>query len=119
MRHIYNIIGIVGLFLLTACGQQHEAESLVSAFIAENAVSPEKIDIFSYGKLDSTKVIGDSLIADMQQRENSVFKKDVKYGSEQSGRMLHLLRINYAYEGDTLTNTFYMDEQLQHVVAFK
>jgi hypothetical protein len=48
-----------------------------------------------------------------------VFKKDVKYGSEQSGRMLHLLRINYAYEGDTLTNTFYLDEQLQHVVAFK
>jgi len=107
------------MFLLTACGQQQDAENLVKEFIAENAISPNQIDIVSFGKLDSTKVIHDSLIVDMQQRENPVFKKDVKYSSEQSGHMLYLLRISYAYEGDTLTNTFYLDEQLQHVVAFK
>ena len=33
--------------------------------------------------------------------------------------MLYLIRMNYVYQDDTLWHTFYLDEKLEHVVAFK
>lgn len=105
--------------LITACGRQGDAESLVKDFISQNAVDPEKVVLLDFGNLDSTKVIKDSVIQTLQERENPVFKKDINYAVKTSGRMLYFLRTQLVYEGDTLRQTFYLDEQLQQVVAIK
>ena len=120
MRRLYNIIiGVTFALLLTACGKQGKAESLVKAFIEQNAEMPDKMKTLSFGKIDSTKVISDSLIMVLQTREHELFRKDINYTAHTAGRMLYYVRMKYAYGNDTLQQTFYMDESLEQIVAFK
>ncbi len=102
-----------------SCGKQHDAEQLVEQFIEQNAVAPEKIENRDFQKMDSTKLISDSLILDMQQRQNDVFKSGIDYPVSTSGRILYIVGMRYTYEGDTLRQTFYIDESFGHIVAFK
>lgn len=119
MRRIYIIIGILAVLLFASCGRQHTAESLVKEFVSQHATEPGKMEVIDFGDLDSTKVIKDSLILDMQTREHANFKSGIDYTVKTSGRMLYFLRMKYVCEGDTLQQTFYMDENLQQIVAFK
>ncbi len=120
MRIFYNIIiGVAFAMAITACGNQKDAENLVKEFISDNAVKPETMELIEFGKLDSTKVISDSVIESMQQRENPLFKKGIYYADKSSGRLLYFIRAKIVVEGDTIPQTFYLDEQLQQVVAFK
>ncbi len=103
----------------TSCSRQGTAERLVKEFVAQNAVDPDEMVTLSFGELDSTKVIRDSLILDMQTRENPLFKKDIDYAVKTSGRMMYFVRMKFTYRNDTLQHTFYMDEALRQVIAFK
>ena len=105
--------------VLASCGRKHQAETLVEEFIEQHAVSADEMKERDYVHFDSTKVISDSLIANMQKREHEHFKHPIPYPIPSSGRMLYLLRMSYIYKNDTLFHTFYLDEQLEHVVAFK
>jgi len=104
---------------LAGCGKQWKAEELVEQFIEQNAQNPEKINRLSYGRLDSTRHISDSLLLSMQAKDHAQFKAGIGYEAKTSGRILYLLRMKYEYEGDTLSNTFYMDEHIQQIVGFK
>jgi hypothetical protein len=119
MNKLYIIIGIVVVALLASCGKQYKAETLVEEFIEQNAIAPEKMVSRNFAKLDSTKVIRDSLVEAMQQRGGILFKKDIAYPAASANRMLYFLRMKFVYEGDTLQQTFYIDESLQQVVSFK
>lgn len=120
MNRIYIIIGVTLLvFLLTSCGQKHKAETVIEEFLAEYALAPDEIQHRDYEHFDSTKVISDSLIVAMQQRSQPLFKQPIPYPAATSGRMLYHLRMNFVHHDDTLWYTFYLDEQLEHVVAFK
>ena len=55
----------------------------------------------------------------MQQAKHPLYKHPIPYSVHNAGRMLFLLRMNYRHQGDTLWQTFYIDEQMEHVVAFK
>jgi hypothetical protein len=105
--------------LATSCGRQSDAENLVKDFISQHATNPDKIVLLDFSDLDSTKLIKDSVIQVLQERENPLFKKDISYAVKTSGRMLYFLRTQLVCEGDTLRQTFYLDEQLQQVVAIK
>ena len=120
MKKLYIIIGVaVAASLFSACSQQSEAESIVKEFIEQNAIAPEKMEHKEFANLDSTKVVRDSLIKVMQNNKHELYKDNIEYLQQNSGRMLYYLRMKYVYEGDTLSQTFYLDEQLQHVVSFK
>lgn len=120
MKKLYNIIiGVAMATLFTACSQQGEAESIVKEFIEQNAIAPEKMEQKVFAHLDSTKVVRDSLIKIMQNNKHELYKDNIKYPQQTSGRVLYYLRMKYVYEGDTLSQTFYLDENLQHVVSFK
>ncbi|MCK8623157.1 hypothetical protein [Prevotella sp. E13-27] len=105
--------------LLSSCGQQSDAEQLVEQFITDYAVDPTQIDVIEFNKLDSTKNINDSIVNAMQSKTDELFKNDIDYSVKQSGRMLYFIRMHYAYKGDTLSKTFYIDESMQHIVSFK
>ena len=119
MRHIYIIIGVALTLVFTSCGKQHTAENLVGDFIEANAEEPSKLEYRWFGNLGQTSSIGDSVLQFMQQRKKENFKAAISYPTSTSGKLLYYLRMNYALDGDTLQNTFYFDEQMEHIVAFK
>ena len=110
---------VAALILLISCGQQHDAEIIVKQFIAENAVDASNINILEFNKLDSTKLINDSIIGVMQSKHDEMFKENIEYSVKQSGRILYIVRMRYTYNSDTISKTFYLDESLQNVVSFK
>ena len=119
-HHSLLATGLAALvFLLASCGQKHKATGLVEDFIDQYALQPDEIEQRDYEHFDSTKVISDSLLQIMQAKEHPLFKHPIPYPVAKSGRMLYLLRMNYVHKGDTLWHTFYLDEQLEHIVAFK
>ena len=117
LTRVYIIIGIATL-LLASCGKQHDAEKTVEAFIdqyVEDAVSMKGIDFADIG---TTRHISDSLIQVMRHRGAPLFKKGITYGQVPEGE-LYYLRMRFIHKGDTLQNTFYLDQELKEVVAFK
>ena len=107
------------LLLTVSCGQKHKAKGLVEDFIEANALDPDAIADRDFTRFDSTKVITDSLVMAMQQAKHPLYTHPIPYSVHTAGRMLFLLRMNYRHQGDTLWQTFYIDEQMEHVVAFK
>jgi len=119
-RSIYIIIGVVFMSIVVAsCGKQYSAKGLAEDFIEKNAVAPEKMLYREYSDLGTTTLISDSVILSMQQRGHELFKRDIEYSSKSSGNLLYYLRMKYVYEGDTLQQTFYLDENLTQIVSFK
>lgn len=119
MKHLYYIIIGAAVLVLASCGQKHQATALVEDFISQYALRPDEIEHRSFEHFDSTRVIGDSLLRAMQQRRHPLYRYPISYPDAAPGRKLWHIRMNYVCHGDTLWQTFYLDEQLDHVVAFK
>jgi hypothetical protein len=117
----YIIIGIFGLLLLASCGKQYQAKSLVKDYVKTYAVNPDGIDITSFSTLDSTKVIGDSLIQVMRQRakDDTMFKNDLQFTAEKKGNTLLYIRMRYGNDSLSMSKTFYFDADMTGIVAFK
>ena len=117
----YIIIGIFGLLLLASCGKQYQAKSLVKDYVKTYAVNPDGIDIISFSTLDSTKVIGDSLIQVMRQRakDDTMFKNDLQFTAEKKGNTLLYIRMRYGNDSLSMSKTFYFDADMTGIVAFK
>ena len=113
----YIIIGIASL-LFASCGQQYRAEQRVKAFVEENMEVADEISGRDFADIGQTRHISDSLISVMRQRGANLFKKQISYGSIPQGD-LYYMRMRYIHQGDTLQNTFYLDPELNEVVAFK
>ena len=95
------IIICVGLVLLFAsCGRQHSAEQTVKAFVEANMEN------------------GGDDIQLMRHRGAPLFKQGISYPDVPDGE-LYYLRMSYVHQGDTLQNTFYLNQELNEVVAFK
>lgn len=107
------------MLLFGSCGQKHKAAQLADDFVDQYALSPDKMIKRDYCHFDSTKLISDSLVDAMQHRRHPLYKYPIDYPTPSAGRMLYLVRMNYLFDGDTLSQTFYIDEQMEHVVAFK
>jgi hypothetical protein len=106
------------LLLLASCGKQYYAEQTVEDFVDANMEQPEKTSMRDFADLGTTRHINDSLIGVMRQRGADHFKKGISYPDVPQGD-LYYLRMRYVREGDTLQNTFYLNEELTEVVAFK
>ena len=115
----YIIIGgISALLLFASCGQQYHAEKTVEAFVEANMEQPNQINHRDYADLGTTRHINDSLITMMRERGAELFKKNITYGETPEGDLFYL-RMRYVHNGDTLQNTFYLNQELTEVVAFK
>ena len=117
MRARNIIIGGMAL-LLTSCGQQYKAEKTVKAFVEENMEAADKISGRDFADVGTTRHISDSLIQIMRHRGAPLFKQGISYGNVPQGE-LFFLRMRFVHEGDTLQNTFYLNQELTEVVAFK
>lgn len=120
MKHIIYIIGIAVIsVLMVSCGPRHKAISLAEDFIEANAKAPEKIKNREFGKLGTTNKLNDSLIIAMRARKNDLLKDGIEYPEAKIEKKLRFLRMNFTYDEDTLSQTFYFDEALEHMIAVK
>ena len=115
----YILIGIALLLLFASCGQRQQAKHLAEQFVEQNASDPSKLHITNFGKLDSTRLLNDSIIEAMRRLPAPIYKTGIAYPSLPAPGKLLLIRMNYEYEGEQWSNTFYFDEGLTQVVAFK
>ena len=120
MKHtLLYIIGFICMMIAASCSKRDNAESLVKDFINSNVEEPEKLSAIEFVRFDSTKHVSDSALQAMQQQLHAHFRGDIVYESSTAGRMLYYLRSKCIYSGDTLQYTFYIDEDISHVVSFK
>ena len=114
----YIIIGIA-MLLFASCGRQHSAEQTVKAFVEANMENGGKdISHRDFADLGTTRLIQDSIIELMRQRGAQLFKSSISYPEVPQGE-LYYLRMSYVHDGDTLQNTFSLNQDLTEVVAFK
>ena len=108
-----NLIYIIGvLLLLTACGQQQRAKSVVKDFM--ETYQQGDVDYLEFSDVDSTKMLSDSLINALQQQAG----KKVSFQKRTSTTLL-LIRAKYLLDDDTCSTTFYLDPSTMGVVACK
>lgn len=107
------------MLLLASCGQQHHAKKTVKQFIERYAVSPDKIARRDFVKFDSTRVVADSIIRRLQSNHDPHFKEGIPFASYNYGNKLFTLRMSTVVDSDSLQYTFYLNEKLDSVVAFK
>lgn len=107
--------------LLTSCGQQHEAESLVEDFMKENLADASGLSVVDFGKLDSTRHVNDSAITAMRNvvAVSGKYKSDIKYEDAPDEKTLFMLRVEYCMYNDTCSDTYYLNRDISGVVAFK
>ena len=110
LKNLIYIIGIV--LLLTACGQQHRAKSVVKDFM--ETYQKGDVSYLEFSDLDSTKVLSDSLVNALQQQAG----KGVTFQKRTSTTLL-LIRAKYLLDDDTCSTTFYLDPSTMGVVACK
>ena len=106
------------MLLFASCGQQYHAEKTVEAFVEANMEQLDQISYRDYADVGTTRHINDSLITMMRERGAELFKKDITYGETPEGDLFYL-RMRYVHNGETLQNTFYLNQELTEVVAFK
>ena len=108
-----NLIYIIGvMLLLTACGQQQRAKSVVKDFM--ETYQQGDVDYLEFSDVDSTKMLSDSLINALQQQAG----KKVSFQKRNSTTLL-LIRAKYLLDDDTCSTTFYLDPSTMGVVACK
>lgn len=100
------------MLLLTACGQQQRAKSVVKEFM--ETYRQGDVDYLEFSDVDSTKMLSDSLINVLQQQAG----KKVTFHKRNSTTLL-LIRAKYLLDDDTCSTTFYLDPSTMGVVACK
>ena len=110
LKSLIYIIGV--MLLLTACGQQQRAKSVVKDFM--ETYQQGDVDYLEFSDVDSTKMLSDSLINALQQQAG----KKVSFQKRNSTTLL-LIRAKYLLNDDTCSTTFYLDPSTMGVVACK
>jgi hypothetical protein len=109
----------VTVCLFSACGDRHTAISLAEDFIDANATMPQQMEHRDFGKLGTTRLLNDSLVSGMRSKPGKFYKSGIDYPDYHQGDTLYFIRMSFVCQGDSLSQTFYIDKQLKHVVAVK
>lgn len=109
------------LLLAVSCGRQHDAESLVKDFMQENMHNYSAISAVNFKKMDSTRYLKDSIITKIRKTAETaaLYKKGIKYNDNTPGKKLIVLRVEYKVDDNEHSDTYYLNDELTHIVAFK
>ena len=120
-RALYIIIGVTLVLLSVACGQQHQAKCVIQDFVDQYATQPSSRGSISIAKFDSTRILNDSVISRMRANADTIerYQQHIKYADGTPSRKLYIARINYTIDGTEYSETYYLDDQLTRVIAFK
>ena len=115
MKKILFVLTLGLALVLTSCGDQHKAQSLVKDFLNER-----------FSQLTPTAMIDFNRVKSMRQEMNQLpyMKKNIDYNDGTFPDTLMYLRATYqltTHDGkkEELTQTFYLDKALTRIIAFK
>lgn len=115
---LMNVVVAVSMaataMLFASCGEKATAKSTVKTFLKEN-LEGKDLSLIDCADLDSTQRISDSLVLRLRGQN---FPK-AKYEVMPKSTKLRYMRVKYAADKDTTTQTFYMNEDLSGVIAVK
>lgn len=120
MKLVFGM-SICAMLMFAACGQQHDAETLVEDFMKENLNNSSSLSSVEFAKLDSTARLNDSIInilrADSKQSDR--YRNDIRYADSRQEKVLKMLRVKYTLGTDECSDTYYLDKSLTKVIAVK
>ena len=118
---LYIIIGVALVLLSVSCGRQHQAKGVIQDFIDQYAAEPSACSSISIVKFDSTQTVNDSIIGRMRANADTIqrYKKSIKYADGAISKKLFIARITYTVNDAEYSDTYYLDDQISRVVAFK
>lgn len=120
MKRVFGM-SICVMLLFAACGQQHDAETLVEGFMKENLIDSSSLSGVEFAKLDSTARLNDSIInilrADSKQSER--YRNDIRYADNKQDKSLKILRVKYMLGTEECSDTYYLDKNLTNIIAIK
>jgi hypothetical protein len=113
------IILFAAVLFLCSCGEQYKAKSTVKAFLKENLTESD-YSTWRFSDVDSTPQLTPEKVVLLHQQAQALkpFKKTISYPSYKKKSMLKYTRMMLKANDDTLHCTFYLDNELQQVVAF-
>ena len=108
---------MAAILALSGCGKQHKAESVVTDFLDNNLHANDYTVKFK--DIDSTRHVSDSMVTVMRDNadNNKMYKRGIKYAP--TGKQYIYLNTEIYVGDDTARHTFYLDQALTQVVAFK
>ena len=106
------------LFVLGYIGSKRSFR--VEQFLTDNLASDDYKVMYFYD-LDSTKHISDSAFLQMRQKAttNKRYKDGLQFADGQKTKKLNFIRVKMLIQKDTVYQTFYFDDQITQVLAFK
>ena len=109
------------MLLSVSCGRQHQAKQVIQDFIDQYAAEPSACSSISIVKFDSTQTVNDSIIGRMRANADTIqrYKKSIKYADGAISKKLFIARITYTVNDAEYSDTYYLDDQISRVVAFK
>lgn len=114
MRKVRLVTMALLAALFMGCGQGHDAKKMVKEFMTKE-MGVGDYDVIAWSRLDSTFFVSDSMVHVMQR--NTPQKVKAKY-AKYSPKLLYL-NVKYTIGNDTIKQTFYLDDKLTGVVAYK
>ena len=120
-RLLIAVVVLVAMTAFTSCNQQKSAaKKLVEQFLTDNLVSDDYKVMYFYD-LGSTKHISDSAFLQMRQKAttNKRYKDGLQFADGQKTKKLNFIRVKMLIQKDTVYQTFYFDDQITQVMAFK
>lgn len=126
MKKIILFLALGFMLALTSCGDQHKAQSLVKDFLNEN-LEQNDCSYERFSSLTPTAMIGADRVKEMRKHMSQMpyVKNNIDY--QDVGALpdtLLYLRATYKLTDKSgkqqeLTQTFYLDKALTHIIAFK
>ena len=122
MRKSYLItIAALALLLTTSCTEQQRSERVVASFLEEQLTDAEGLEIEKFYKIDSTRIISDSILTQLSKQalNSGHYKQNSTLSSPRKEKKLIISRVDYKLKGKTYQDTYYLDDDIEHVVAVK
>ncbi len=120
MRRIFYPLFCAAM-LLSACGQQHDAEVLVKDFMNENLKNPAALTNVDFAKLDSTARLNDSIINVLRALagQSGRYRDGIRYSDKKQEKPLKILRVQYKIDTTECSDTYYLNRDITEVIAVK
>ncbi len=122
MRTVNYIIICAALVLsFASCGRRHNAEQTVKQFMESNMKEPSSLAELHFEGMDSTHHITDSVVGALRQTAKTSapqYKACITYATDKASATTMFIKATYKSGGKSYADTYYLNDGLDHVVAF-
>lgn len=122
LKRIALFVAVLGMALMVqSCGEKHDASGVAKRFLKESLRSPGDLSGFKAKGLDSTAMVSDKAIEIMRRKASASDEliEDIGYADRKDGSKLLILKAEYELGDSMVRASFYINKEMDGVVAFK